>query len=240
MARDITKTKLKLEPHQVVLASVGDRKGLPQGRTVQLLYVRSQSDGRQGRRSARRSKSCSTSKWFASTRRTARVSRAEPKFRGTHQNLEEGHRYPGSRTPDRFLLNGQHRNNPEKPQLRWAVTTIRPRANMGIRRYKPITPGRRGASVSDFADLTPGAKPEKKPYADQAAHGRTKQPGQDHGSASWRRTQAGYRQIDFRRNKDGVPARGRTRSSTTRTAVPESPCCITWTARNAIFWLPTV
>ena len=32
---------------------------------------------------------------------------------------------------------------------------------MGVRRYKPTTPGRRGASVSDFADLTPGAKPEK-------------------------------------------------------------------------------
>ena len=32
---------------------------------------------------------------------------------------------------------------------------------MGIRRYKPTTPGRRGATVSDFAELTPGAKPEK-------------------------------------------------------------------------------
>ena len=33
---------------------------------------------------------------------------------------------------------------------------------MGIRKYKPVTPGRRGATVSDFADLTAGAKPEKK------------------------------------------------------------------------------
>ena len=32
---------------------------------------------------------------------------------------------------------------------------------MGIRRYKPTTPGRRGATVSDFAELTKGAKPEK-------------------------------------------------------------------------------
>ena len=32
---------------------------------------------------------------------------------------------------------------------------------MGIRHYKPTSPGRRGASVSDFADLTPGAKVEK-------------------------------------------------------------------------------
>src|SRR3972149_6372855 len=32
---------------------------------------------------------------------------------------------------------------------------------MGIREYNPTTPGRRNASVSDFAELTPGAKPEK-------------------------------------------------------------------------------
>jgi len=32
---------------------------------------------------------------------------------------------------------------------------------MGIRRYNPTSPGRRGATVSDFADLTPGAKPAK-------------------------------------------------------------------------------
>ena len=32
---------------------------------------------------------------------------------------------------------------------------------MGLRRYKPTTPGRRGASVSDFAELTPGYQPEK-------------------------------------------------------------------------------
>ena len=32
---------------------------------------------------------------------------------------------------------------------------------MGIRKYNPTTPGRRGATVSDFAELTPGAKPAK-------------------------------------------------------------------------------
>ena len=32
---------------------------------------------------------------------------------------------------------------------------------MGIRKYKPTSPGRRDATVSDFADLTPKAKPEK-------------------------------------------------------------------------------
>ena len=32
---------------------------------------------------------------------------------------------------------------------------------MGIRVYKPTSAGRRNASVSDFAELTPGYKPEK-------------------------------------------------------------------------------
>ncbi len=32
---------------------------------------------------------------------------------------------------------------------------------MGIRKYNPTSPGRRGATVSDWAELTPGAKPEK-------------------------------------------------------------------------------
>ena len=32
---------------------------------------------------------------------------------------------------------------------------------MGIRKYKPTSAGRRNATVSDFAELTPGAKPEK-------------------------------------------------------------------------------
>ena len=32
---------------------------------------------------------------------------------------------------------------------------------MGIRTYNPTSPGRRNASVSDFADLTPGADAPK-------------------------------------------------------------------------------
>ena len=32
---------------------------------------------------------------------------------------------------------------------------------MGIRKYKPTSPGRRDASVCDFKELTKGAKPEK-------------------------------------------------------------------------------
>ena len=78
---------------------------------------------------------------------------------------------------------------------------------MGIRRYKPTSAGRRGASVSDFADLTPGAKPEKslmKPMRKKG--GRNNQ-----GKITCRHRGGGhkrmYRVIDFKRNKDGVLAR---------------------------------
>src|ERR1700736_5928258 len=78
---------------------------------------------------------------------------------------------------------------------------------MGIRKYKPTTPGRRGASVSDFAEITRSA-PEKslvRPLHGRGgrnAHGRitTRHKGGGHKRA--------YRVIDFRRNdKDGVNAK---------------------------------
>lgn len=78
---------------------------------------------------------------------------------------------------------------------------------MGIRRYKPTTPGRRGASVSDFAELTPGVKPEKTLLAPKRRKG-----GRNNQGVITARHRGGghkrqYRLIDFRRNKDGVPAR---------------------------------
>src|SRR5690606_27826825 len=78
---------------------------------------------------------------------------------------------------------------------------------MGIRKYKPTTPGRRGASVSDFAEIT-RSEPEKslvRPLnrkAGRNAQGKitTRHKGGGHKRA--------YRLIDFRRNdKDGVPAK---------------------------------
>ena len=77
---------------------------------------------------------------------------------------------------------------------------------MGIRRYKPITPGRRGATVSDFADLTPDTKPEKKLLRPKRRTGGRNNQGKitaRHRGGGHKRQ---YRQIDFRRNKDGVPA----------------------------------
>lgn len=75
---------------------------------------------------------------------------------------------------------------------------------MGIRKYKPTTPGRRTATVSDFADLTPGAKPEKKLLKPKRRTGGRNNQGKitvrHRGGGHKRR----YRSIDFRRNKDGV------------------------------------
>ncbi|MEY3020560.1 MAG: hypothetical protein RLZZ272_1544 [Actinomycetota bacterium] len=76
---------------------------------------------------------------------------------------------------------------------------------MAIRKYKPTTPSRRGASVSDFATIT-RSKPEKSltgplpRRAGRNVHGRIT--SRHRGGGHKRR----YRLIDFRRHKDGVPA----------------------------------
>jgi len=77
---------------------------------------------------------------------------------------------------------------------------------MGIRRYKPTTPGRRGATVSDFAELTPGAKPPKRLLKPKRRKGGRNNQGKitvRHRGGGHKRQ---YRLIDFKRNKDGVPA----------------------------------
>src|SRR5512142_3017725 len=78
---------------------------------------------------------------------------------------------------------------------------------MAIRKYKPTTPGRRGASVSDFAEIT-RSTPETSLV--RPLHGRGGRNA--HGRITTRRKGGGhkraYRIIDFRRNdKDGVNAK---------------------------------
>jgi len=77
---------------------------------------------------------------------------------------------------------------------------------MGIRRYKPTSPGRRGASVSDYADLTPGYKVEE-----SLLRAKRRKGGRNNQGVITARHRGGghkrmYRVIDFRRDKDGVPA----------------------------------
>src|SRR5687767_6394733 len=78
---------------------------------------------------------------------------------------------------------------------------------MGIRRYKPVTPGRRGASVSDFAELTKGAKPEGSLLVRKKKKGGRNNQGvitaRHRGGGHKRHT----RMIDYRRNKDGIAAK---------------------------------
>ncbi len=74
------------------------------------------------------------------------------------------------------------------------------------RKVKPTTPGQRGSSVSDFKEIT-RPKPEKrltkpvKKRAGRNAYGRVTARHQGGGHKRQ------YRVIDFRRNKDGVPAK---------------------------------
>jgi large subunit ribosomal protein L2 len=78
---------------------------------------------------------------------------------------------------------------------------------MGIRHYKPTSPGRRGASVSDFADLTPGAKPERtllKPLNRKGGRNNQGKITVRHRGGGHKRM---YRVIDFKRTKDGVQAK---------------------------------
>ncbi|HLZ37397.1 MAG TPA: 50S ribosomal protein L2 [Mycobacteriales bacterium] len=78
---------------------------------------------------------------------------------------------------------------------------------MGIRRYKPTTPGRRGASVADFVEVTRD-RPEKSLVRPLPSKG-----GRNtHGRVTARHQGGGhkraYRLVDFRRyDKDGVPAK---------------------------------
>jgi large subunit ribosomal protein L2 len=77
---------------------------------------------------------------------------------------------------------------------------------MGIRKYNPTSPGRRHASVADFAELTPGAKPEKSLLTPAKKRGGRNNQGfitARHRGGGHKRM---YRQIDFRRDKDGVVA----------------------------------
>src|SRR5437867_4828886 len=77
---------------------------------------------------------------------------------------------------------------------------------MAVRKYKPTTPGRRGASVSTFDELT-RSTPEKS----LVAKGRNKAGRNAHGRITARHQGGGtkrrYRIVDLRRNKDGVPAK---------------------------------
>ena len=76
---------------------------------------------------------------------------------------------------------------------------------MGIRVRKPTSPGRRFQTVSDFADIT-ATKPERSLIAKQHSTGGRNSYGRKTSRHRGGGHKQRYRVIDFRRNKDGVPA----------------------------------
>ncbi len=77
---------------------------------------------------------------------------------------------------------------------------------MPIKKYKPTTPGRRGMSGLTFEEITTN-KPEKSLLAPKKSKG-----GRNNLGRITTRHQGGghkqfYRIIDFKRNKDGIPAK---------------------------------
>src|SRR5215210_1280143 len=77
---------------------------------------------------------------------------------------------------------------------------------MAIRKPKPTSPGRRFATYPDFAEITKD-KPEK-----TLVEGLTKSGGRNARGRKTARHRGGgakrlYRKIDFKRTKDGVPAK---------------------------------
>src|ERR671929_631023 len=78
---------------------------------------------------------------------------------------------------------------------------------MGIRKYKPTTPGRRGSSVADFVEIT-RSTPEKslvRPLSKSGGRNNSGRVTTRHQGGGHKRA---YRLVDFRRHdKDGVPAR---------------------------------
>ncbi|MDR1152507.1 MAG: 50S ribosomal protein L2 [Bifidobacteriaceae bacterium] len=78
---------------------------------------------------------------------------------------------------------------------------------MGIRKYSPTTPGRRGSSVADFVEVT-RSTPEKslvRPLTKTGGRNSSGKVTSRHRGGGHKRA---YRLIDFRRaDKDGVPAK---------------------------------
>jgi large subunit ribosomal protein L2 len=77
---------------------------------------------------------------------------------------------------------------------------------MGIRVYKPTSAGRRNSSVNDYAELTTN-RPEKSLCKRIRKNG-----GRNHHGVTTTRFRGGgarkiYRVIDFKRTKDGIPAK---------------------------------
>ena len=77
---------------------------------------------------------------------------------------------------------------------------------MGVKRFRPYTPSRRHMTVSDFSEIT-----KKEPEKSLVVHLKSTAGRNNQGKITVRHMGGGakkkYRIIDFKRNKDGIPAR---------------------------------
>jgi large subunit ribosomal protein L2 len=77
---------------------------------------------------------------------------------------------------------------------------------MGIKRFRPYTPSRRQMTVSDFAEIT-----KKEPEKSLVVHLKSSAGRNNQGKITVRHRGGGakkkYRIIDFKRNKDSIPAK---------------------------------
>ena len=77
---------------------------------------------------------------------------------------------------------------------------------MGIKKYKPTSPGRRNMSVNTFDEIT-----KKEPEKSLLTPLKSKAGRNNYGRITVRHQGGGakrkYRIIDFKRNKDGVPGK---------------------------------
>lgn len=77
---------------------------------------------------------------------------------------------------------------------------------MGIKRYKPITPGQRFRTASDYSDIT-ASKPEKSLVRPNKHSGGRNNKGRRTAVNVGGGNKTQYRIIDFKRDKDGVPGK---------------------------------
>ena len=106
---------------------------------------------------------------------------------------------------------------------------------MGIRKYKPTSPGRRFVTGSDFEEVTK-TTPEQSLLRQIIEDGRAQQQRPRHQPPHRRRAQAPLPDHRLQAPQGRRPRARSRRSSTTPTGRRASPCSTTPTARSATSW----
>ncbi|MFR3450805.1 MAG: hypothetical protein ACLTSX_03340 [Collinsella sp.] len=106
---------------------------------------------------------------------------------------------------------------------------------MAVKHLKPTSAGRRWQTIADFSEIT-CTTPEKsllEPLPVKAGRNNAGRITMRHQGGRVKRQ---YRVIDFKRNKDGVPAKVATIEYDPNCSARIVSCSTTWTARSATSW----